>query len=51
MRKEERVRENLGFADVELTSEELAALGKALSAIEIHGNRTDEDIAKLRDMD
>ena len=51
MRKEERVRENLGSADVELTSEELAALEKALSEIEIHGNRTDEDIAKLRYMD
>lgn len=50
MRKEERVRENLGSANVELTSEELAALEKALSEIEIHGNRTDEDIAKLRYM-
>ena len=51
MRKEERVRENLGSADMELTAEELAALEKALSEIEIHGNRTDEDIAKLRYMD
>lgn len=51
MRKEERVRENLGSADVNLTAEELAAIEKALSEIEIHGNRTDEDIAKLRYMD
>ena len=51
MRREERVRENLGPADVELTAEELAELEKALSEIEIHGNRTDEDIAKLRYMD
>lgn len=51
MRKEERVHENLGSANVELTSEELAALEKALSEIEIHGNRTDEDISKLRYMD
>lgn len=51
MRREERVRENLGSADVELTAEELAELEKALSEIEIHGNRTDEDIAKLRYMD
>ncbi len=45
MRKEERVRENLGSAEVELTAAELAAIEKALSEIEIHGNRTDEDIA------
>lgn len=28
-----------------------AALEEGLSEIEIHGNRTDEDIAKLRDLD
>lgn len=47
MRKEERVRENLGAADIELTDGELDALEKALDQIPIHGNRTDEDIAKL----
>ncbi len=47
MRKEERVRENLGAADIELTDEEFDALEKALDNIPIHGNRTDEDIAKL----
>ena len=51
MRREERVRENLGSAEVKFTEDELAALEKALSEIEIHGNRTDEDIAKLRYMD
>lgn len=35
----------------ELTAEELGALGKALSEIEIYGNRTDEDITKPRYMD
>lgn len=47
MRKEDRVRENLGAADVELTEAEFKALEDALAAIEIHGNRTDRDIAKL----
>ncbi len=51
MRKEERIRENLGAADVELTEKEFAALETELAKIKIHGNRTDEDIAKLRDMD
>lgn len=48
MRKEERVKENLGAADVELTENEYQQLEGALSRIEIHGNRTDEDISKLR---
>ncbi len=51
MRKEERIRENLGAADTELTEKEFTMLEEALSKIEIHGNRTDEDIAKLRYMD
>lgn len=51
MRREEREREDLGSSEVELDAEELAALEKALSEIKIHGNRTDEDIAKLRYMD
>lgn len=48
MRKDERVKENLGAADVELTDEEYRLLEAELGKIEIHGNRTDEDIAKLR---
>lgn len=47
MRKEERIRENLGAVDVELSRSEFEALEEALSHITIHGNRTDEDIAKL----
>lgn len=47
MRKEDRVRENLGAADVELTDAEFRALEEALAVIEIHGNRTDRDIARL----
>lgn len=46
-RKRERIEENLGAADVELTAGEFAALERELSKIPLHGNRTDEDIAKL----
>jgi len=46
-RRVERVEENLGAADVELTAEEFARIETALAGIEIHGNRRDEDIAKL----
>lgn len=47
MRKEERIIENLGAADVELTAEEYAALNKELAKITIHGNRDGRDIKKL----
>ncbi len=47
MRKEERVVENLGAADLELTDEEFAALERELGGIAIHGNRTDKDIERL----
>lgn len=47
-RKLERIQENLGAADVELTEDEYKQIEKELAKIEIHGNRTDEDIAKLR---
>ncbi len=50
MRKEERMRENFGAAAVELTDEEFRRIEEELSKIEIHGNRTDEDIMKLKDM-
>ena len=39
MRKEERIIENLGAADVELTADEYAALNTELAKITIHGNR------------
>ncbi len=46
MRKEERIIENLGAADIELTAEEYAALNE-LAKIKIHGTRDNKDIAKL----
>jgi aryl-alcohol dehydrogenase-like predicted oxidoreductase len=49
-RKLERIQENLGAADIDLTDEEFGRIEAELAKIEIHGNRTDEDIAKLRDL-
>ncbi|WP_436882455.1 aldo/keto reductase [Staphylococcus gallinarum] len=51
MRKETRVDENLRAADVKLTDEAYLALEHELSKIQIYGNRTDKDIAKLQDME
>ncbi len=50
MRKEERLKENFGASDVELSDDEFEALENELSKIQIYGNRTDADIAKLKDM-
>lgn len=47
MRKDERVIENLGSADVALTDEEFNNIETELNKITIYGNRTDKDIAKL----
>ncbi len=47
MRKDERVVENLGAADVILTDEEFYNIENELNKITIYGNRTDEDIHKL----
>ena len=47
MRSDARILENLGAAEVTLTNAEYAAMNEALSHINIYGNRTDEDIAKL----
>ena len=47
MRSDTRILENLGVAEVTLTDAEYAAMNEALGHITIHGNRTDEDIAKL----
>jgi aryl-alcohol dehydrogenase-like predicted oxidoreductase len=47
-RKMDRIRENLGAVDVDLTTSEFDALEAELTKIPIHGNRTDEDIAMLR---
>jgi aryl-alcohol dehydrogenase-like predicted oxidoreductase len=50
MRKVERITENLEAADIQLTNDEYQQIEAALAQIEIHGNRTDADIAKLRDL-
>lgn len=47
MRKEERIAENLGAADITLTSEEYRALNQVLETITIYGNRDGRDIKKL----
>lgn len=47
MRSDARILENLGAARVVLSDAEYAAINEALSHITIHGNRTDEDIARL----
>lgn len=47
MRSDARILENLGAAHITLSDVEYAALNEALSHITIHGNRTDEDIARL----
>ena len=47
MRKDERVIENLGAADVILTDEEFKNIETELNKITIYGNRTDKDIATL----
>ena len=50
MRKEERLRENFGATDVKLKREEFEQIETALENIHIYGNRTDEDIARVKDM-
>lgn len=47
MRKEERIIENLGAAEIILSDEEYSALNEELSKIKIHGTRDNKDIAKL----
>lgn len=47
MRRAERIHENLGAAQVELTEEEYAQLTRLLDGITIHGNRDGRDIKKL----
>ena len=47
MRKEERIKENLGAVNVKLTDEEYANLNKELDKIKIFGDRDSRDIAKL----
>ena len=47
MRKEERVVENLGAANVTLTAEEYGALNAELANIKIYGDRDGKDIKKM----
>lgn len=47
MRREERIVENLGAADVELSEDEYSRLNAELAKIEIHGSRSGKDIQKL----
>ena len=47
MRKEERIAENLGAADIELTHEEYAMINSELGKITVHGTRDGKDIRKL----
>lgn len=47
MRREERIVENLGAADIELSVAEYEQLNAELSKIEIHGSRSGKDIQKL----
>ena len=47
MRKEERIIENLGAVDIELTEEEYAALNKELEKLTIYGTRDGRDIKKM----
>lgn len=47
MRKEERIVENLGAAEVKLSAEEYAALNEELAKITVHGDRDGKDIKKM----
>lgn len=49
-RKFERIEENQRAALINLSADEMREIENALDKITIHGNRTDEDIAKLRNM-
>lgn len=50
-RRRDRIEENLGAAEIHLTDEEFHRIEAGLEEIPIFGNRTDEDIARLRDLD
>lgn len=47
MRSDARIAENLGASEVELSGSEYADLTDALDQLEVHGDRKDEDIARL----
>lgn len=47
MRKYERIDENIGAVDIDLTKDEFNQIEHELGKITIYGNRTDEDIQKM----
>jgi len=47
MRRDERLKENFGAVDIELTADELSTLENALAKVKIYGDRKDSDIHKL----
>lgn len=47
MRRDERLKENFGAADIFLSENEISELEIALSKVKIHGDRKDSDIQKL----
>ncbi|MBQ9479097.1 MAG: aldo/keto reductase [Selenomonadaceae bacterium] len=47
MRRDERIKENLGAAEVVLSADEYEQLTAELDKLKVYGNRTDENIAKL----
>ena len=47
MRKIERIRENLGAADISLSDAEYAEINAALESIKVYGSRDGKDIKKL----
>lgn len=50
MRRVARMKENFGAVNAVLTDREFDVLEQSLAPIKIYGNRTDEDIARLKDM-
>ena len=47
MRRDERLKENFGAVDVELSDDEFNAMERELAKIKIYGDRKDSDIQKL----
>lgn len=50
MRSLERIKENLSASWITLSDYEFHCIEDELSKVKIYGDRTDEDIAKLREM-
>ena len=45
--KRHRLEENIGAADVELTTEDLAEIDRAASEIQVEGERYPEDLERM----